>query len=81
MESQQMSREIKIPNQITKQISMLCVQVNEDPTKVKYRIALLMKDHKGNQYSFKSDKEYNFDESGQAYFDLDTCETANRNDP
>ena len=61
---------------ITAQLIYLTVDTNKDQKKVKYRISIMMKDSSGKQYLFHSAEQYQYDESGQAYADLEVVQTA-----
>jgi len=64
-------------NLINKHIIYLTVDTNKDPKKVRYSISILIKDTAGKQYLFKGVQEYEHNESGKAYTDLEVLQTIN----
>ena len=63
---------------ITGQIIYLTVDTNKDPKKIKYGLSIMMKDSSGKKYLFHGSEQYQYDESGQAYADLEVLQSVDK---
>lgn len=52
-------------------LTYLTVEPSRDPKKIKYHLSIHLKDSSGKTHYFEGTRKYAFDESGQAYADLE----------
>ena len=63
---------------ITGQLIYLTVDTSKDPKEIKYGISIMIKDSSGKKYLFRGVDQYQFDESGQAYADLEVLQSVDQ---
>ena len=63
---------------ITGHFVYLTIQTSKNPKNIKYSLSIMMKDSSGKQYVFRGVDQYQYDESGQAYSDLEVIKTMDK---